>query len=149
MATSDPIRLAKHVYLIGNGGSAANACHIANDLVACGIKAHALTADVATLTAAANDFGWYRCFSMQVDALGEPGDLLIALSGSGRSPNVLFALEAAKAKGMATWAVFGAYNDHSKLDVDILTLGGDDMQEAEQHQLAWGHELMKSLRARS
>lgn len=136
-----------HVYLIGNGGSAANAVHIANDLIGCGIKAHALTADVATLTAIANDFGYERIFSYQLMRLGEPGDLLVAFSGSGKSPNILLAIDAATKRGMITWAVFGAYNHHDDGVADILTLAGDDMQEAEEHQLVWGHEIMHRLKA--
>lgn len=136
-----------HVYLIGNGGSAANAVHIANDLIGCGIKAHALTADVATLTAIANDYGYDRVFSYQVMRLGEPKDLLIAFSGSGKSPNILLALQAATQRGMITWAVFGNYNAHAEGVADILTLAGDTMQEAEEHQLVWGHEIMLRLQA--
>lgn len=143
MRQANAIKEAKRVYLIGNGGSFANAGHICNDLQAVGIKAYTL--DSATLSASANDYGWDTTFERWINVVGEEGDLLVALSGSGKSQNILRAITAAKAKGMKTMAVFGAYNEHA-VEVDILTLGGDDMQEAEQHQLVWGHELMRSLR---
>lgn len=133
-----------HVYLIGNGGSYANAVHIANDLLGCGIRAHTL--DPATLTATANDFSYEAVFSKWLTAVGDPGDLLIALSGSGRSPNILLALEVARGLGMRTWAVFGAYNHHYEYEADFVTLAGDNMQEAEEYQLAWGHAIMRRLK---
>lgn len=140
----DPFKTAAHVYIIGNGGSYANAVHIANDLLSCGIRAHTL--DPASLTATANDFGYAAVFDRWICIVGQPGDLLIALSGSGKSPNILNALATAKAMEMTTWAVFGAYNQHDARTADILTLAGDDMQEAEDHQLAWGHEIMRRLK---
>lgn len=143
MAISNQIRAAKRVYIIGNGGSFANASHICNDLLASGIKAYTL--DPATLTASANDFGWEVVFSRWIDVVGEKGDLLIALSGSGKSRNILKGLEAAKARGMDTMAIFGAYNEHDGV-ADTMSLGGDDMQQAEEHQLVWGHETMRNLK---
>lgn len=145
----DAIRKAKRVYLMGNGGSAANAIHIANDLVSCGIKAHALTADVATLTAIANDYSYEEVFERQLMVFGEKGDLLIALSGSGESPNILRALAAGQQFGMRTCAIFGDYNaachDGDYLD-DLYLLAGDDMQQAEEEQLRIGHEIMRCLK---
>lgn len=143
MATSNPILDAGKVLIIGNGGSYANAMHIANDLLSVGVRA--ITCDPATLTAFANDHGWYQGFKKWVEVVGDKGDLLIALSGSGKSPNILMALEAAKAKEMRTLAIFGAYNDHGNV-ADALVTGGMTMQEAEQHQIAWGHEQMLKLR---
>ena len=130
MTLLEEVKKAKRVYVIGNGGSAANASHIVNDLVAKGIRAHSLN-DVATLTAAANDFGWYNCFSKQIEVYGEPGDLLIAMSGSGRSPNILLGIEAAERIGMRVYKIFG--NER-----------GDGMQDAEEAQIKIGHDLMKS-----
>lgn len=133
MATelADMIRRAKHVYLIGNGGSYANAMHIANDLIACGIRAHTL--DPATLTACANDYGYYNIFEYWVGLMGEPGDVLIALSGSGKSPNILKAIEKAKSIGMQVWEEFGAPQ-------------GFDMQASEERQIWLGHELLRQLK---
>lgn len=140
----EPFKTAEHVYIIGNGGSYANAVHIANDLLSSGIRAHTL--DPASLTASANDFGYETVFDRWVCVVGQPGDLLIALSGSGKSPNILTALATAKAIGMTTWAVFGAYNQHDDAVADIITRAGDNMQTAEEHQLVWGHEIMRRLK---
>ena len=144
------VKAAKHVYLCGNGGSAANAIHIANDWVACGIKAHAMTGDVATLTAIANDHGYKHVFARQVEAMGEPGDLLVALSGSGASENVVEAIVAAKAKGLHTWAIVGGYNGKgvpaAVLAENVLYFG-KDMQDAEERQIYIGHGVMRWLRS--
>ena len=118
------------MYIIGNGGSFANAMHIANDLIACGIRAHTL--DPATLTATANDHGYAFVFSRWINVMGEPEDMLIALSGSGRSPNILHAIEVVLRIGMDVERIFGA----PKLD----------MQTAEEFQLSIGHDLMRQLR---
>ena len=133
MALIEAVRRAKRVYIIGNGGSAANAMHIANDLVSCGIRAHALTADIATFSAIANDYGYENVFSKQIEVFGEYGDLLIALSGSGKSPNILKAIETAEEIGMAVYPIFG--NER-----------GEDMQQAEEAQLKVGHDLMRELK---
>src|SRR3990167_6488327 len=133
MTLVERIRRARHVYVIGNGGSYANSIHLANDLIAVGVKAYTL--DPATLTAAANDYGWYQGFVRWIKTVGERGDLLIALSGSGKSPNILMACEAAEKIGMDVHREFGAVQ-------------GLDMQAAEEAQLRLGHELMRALRER-
>ena len=125
------IRKANRVYLIGNGGSWANSVHIANDLLACGIKAYTL--DPATLTASANDYGYETVFSRWISTVGEPGDLLIALSGSGKSPNILAGIRAAEFCGMTVYRIFG--NER-----------GENMQEAEEAQIILGHDVMRQLR---
>ncbi len=102
------------VLVCGNGGSAAAAQHFAAELVGrlsadrAPMAALALTADTATLTAIANDAGFDRVFARQVDALARPGDALVALSTSGRSPNVLAAARAARALGCTVVALTGA-----------------------------------------
>lgn len=148
MELAKSIVKAKRVYICGNGGSAANAIHIANDLVACGIKAHALTGDVATLTAMANDFSYEQIFALQIRAFGEPGDMLWALSGSGKSPNILAALRAAKEKGMETWVMIGEYSKGSPADqlADHTIYFGKDMQQAEERQLYIGHSAMRAIK---
>lgn len=143
MSTSMRIKEARRVFLIGNGGSYANAIHICNDLLSCGIQA--FTLDPATLTASANDYGYETVFSRWISVVGGDGDLLVALSGSGKSPNIISALAEAKRRGMATLALVGAYNEHKDL-ADTVSMGGDDMQQAEEHQLVWGHEMMRSLK---
>lgn len=131
MRLADQILRAKRVYIVGNGGSYANATHIANDLISCGVKAYTL--DPATLTASANDYGYENSFARWISIVGEPGDLLIALSGSGTSKNILKALEVAQNLGM-----------DSHLVTDYLKTR--DMQESEEDQIVLGHQLMRELR---
>ena len=138
---------AKRVFLCGNGGSAANAIHIANDLIACGVKAQALAADMATVTAIANDFGYQSVFANQVRVFAEPGDLVIVLSGSGNSVNVLGALAAAKDVGAQSWAIVGAYQEtQAEKMADHTIKWGKDMQDAEEKQLYLGHKVMRWLK---
>ena len=95
------------VMFAGNGGSAADAQHLAGELVSRfyydrpAVAALALTTDTSVLTAIGNDYGYDRVFERQVHGLGRPGDVLIAISTSGRSPNILKALAAAQATGVA------------------------------------------------
>jgi D-sedoheptulose 7-phosphate isomerase len=106
--------------------------HFTNDLLLCGIRAHCL--DPATLAAFANDFGYETVFTKWLEVVGERGDLLIALSGSGKSPNILHALEIAKQIGMIVWPIFGADT-------------GLDMQASEEEQLHITHNVMRWLRS--
>jgi len=147
MKLVDAIKQAKRVYLCGNGGSAANAIHIANDLISVGIRAYALTADVSTLTAIANDHGYEEVFSMQLLVFGEPSDLLIALSGSGNSINILKAIITANRIGMATFAITGSFADpHAFTYADGGEMEGDTMQDAEAYQIVAGHAAMLQLK---
>jgi len=130
ISLSERIRKAKHVYLVGNGGSYANSIHICNDLLSVGVRAY--TMDIATFSAFSNDYGYYTAFERWIKVVGEPGDLLIALSGSGRSPNILKACDAAQALGMDVERIFGAAQ-------------GLDMQAAEELQIRLGHDLRRAL----
>jgi D-sedoheptulose 7-phosphate isomerase len=102
------------VLLAGNGGSAADAQHLAGELVSRfyydrpAAAAIALTVDSSVLTAIANDYGYDRVFERQVQGLGRPGDVLIAISTSGRSPNILKALAAARATGIVAIGFTGS-----------------------------------------
>jgi D-sedoheptulose 7-phosphate isomerase len=97
----------------GNGGSAADSQHLAAEIVGRyrrerrGLPSIALTTDTSILTAVANDYGYEAVFSRQVEALGVPGDMLIGISTSGNSPNVVAALELARAQGLVTVAFTG------------------------------------------
>ncbi len=104
----------KQIFLIGNGGSGATASHFANDLLKATVaegkprmKAVALTDNIPVMLAYANDCGYETIFAEQLDALAEPGDLLIAFSGSGRSPNVIKALDLARERGVTTVGITG------------------------------------------
>jgi D-sedoheptulose 7-phosphate isomerase len=101
------------VLVFGNGGSAAEAQHFATELSGRflherrALAALALTTDSSALTAIANDYGFERVFERQIEALGRPGDVAIAISTSGSSPNVVCGLQAARARGLKTIAVTG------------------------------------------
>ena len=103
----------KKILICGNGGSAAQAQHMAGELIGrfkknrAPIAALALGTDMATTTAIANDFGYEEVFLRQVDALGNEGDVLLILSTSGNSPNVLAAVNTARRKGLKTVAFTG------------------------------------------
>ena len=107
----------RKVLLCGNGGSAADAQHIAAELVGCYEKqrrswpAIALTTDTSALTAVSNDLGYEQVFARQVLGLAQPGDVLIAISTSGKSKNVLRAAEQAREVGCKTIALTGATSD--------------------------------------
>ncbi|HJS81324.1 MAG TPA: SIS domain-containing protein [Nitrososphaera sp.] len=138
---TDAVRKANRVYLIGNGGSAANAIHIANDLISCGVKAQALL-DISTITAIANDYGYEHVFSRQLEVFGSKGDLLVCLTGSGNSPNILEAITKAKEKSMDVMVITGG-GKAATMASHILT--DDNMQLSEERQLIIGHEVMLSL----
>ena len=101
------LRTGGKLLFAGNGGSAADAQHWAGELVSRfyydrpGLPAIALTTDTSTLTAIGNDYGYDYTFARQVEALGRPGDVLVLISTSGNSPNVVRAAEAARARGIA------------------------------------------------
>jgi D-sedoheptulose 7-phosphate isomerase len=102
------LRAGHKVLLAGNGGSAADAQHIAGEFVSRfnfdrpGLAAFALTVDTSVMTAIGNDYGYEKLFSRQIEAVGRPGDVFWAYSTSGRSPNILRALETAKERGLFT-----------------------------------------------
>jgi D-sedoheptulose 7-phosphate isomerase len=106
----ETVRRGGTLYFCGNGGSAADAQHLATEYVVRYMRdrraypAVALTTDSSLLTAAGNDLGFEEIFARQVDALARPGDLLVIHSTSGNSPNVLRAAEAARARGVAVLA---------------------------------------------
>lgn len=143
------------VFLCGNGGSAANAIHIANDLFygttkntgKPGIASHALTANQAIILCLANDFSYEEIFAEQLRAQGRPGDILVALSGSGNSENIVRAIQTARGIGMTSIAILGYSGGKCKGLADIpIHFAIDDMQISEDTQLIVGHMLMQWLR---
>ena len=107
------LRAGRKVLICGNGGSAADSQHLAAELVGRfsrerrALPAVALTTDTSVLTAIANDFGFDRVFARQVEAHGQPGDVLIGISTSGGSRDVLAAVEAARERGLVTIGLTG------------------------------------------
>ena len=145
----------RQVFLCGNGGSAANAIHLANDLIygvakrpGGGLRATALPANGAVMTCLANDVGYEQIFSLQLEVLAEPGDLLIALSGSGNSPNIVTALEVARRLGLRSYAILGYDGGKARTLADVaIHFAVADMQISEDLQLIVGHMLMQFLYA--
>ncbi|MEI6559659.1 MAG: SIS domain-containing protein [Rhodospirillaceae bacterium] len=145
----------RRIFVCGNGGSAANAAHMANDLIygiakreAPGLRIHALTANVAVLTCLANDEGYDEVFARQLAVDARPGDVLIALSGSGNSPNILKALEQAAAMGVCSFAILGYSGGKAKRLADVpIHFAIDDMQISEDLQLIVNHMIMQWLYA--
>ncbi len=141
------------VYFCGNGGSAGNAIHLANDFLygiakrtGGGLRVHALPANAAVLTCLANDVGYENIFSEQLAVFGRSGDLVVVLSGSGNSPNVVKLLKQAKDMGIETCAVLGYDGGKCKEIADIVVhFPVDDMQISEDLQLIVGHMLMQWL----
>ena len=112
-ALAEALRAGRKALACGNGGSAADAQHFAAEIVGRfererpGMPAIALTTDTSALTAIANDYDFDHVFSKQVEALGAKGDVLLAISTSGNSKNIVAAVKAAQAKGMAVIALTG------------------------------------------
>lgn len=148
----DSIEKRQQVFICGNGGSAGNAVHLANDFLygiapnGNSLNIEALSANTSVLTCLGNDMGYEHIFSHQLQVKGNPGDVLIVLSGSGNSPNIVKALEVANQLDMQTFAILGFQGGKAK-DVakHVIHFEIDDMQIAEDLQLIVGHMLMKHL----
>lgn len=145
----------KSIYLCGNGGSAANAIHLANDLLygagirnGRGLRAEALSANPSVLTSLANDVAYDQIFAEQLRVKANPGDVLVVLSGSGNSMNVVKALEIGNAIGMETFALLGYSGGRCKaIAQHPIHFAIDDMQVSEDLQLVVGHICMQWLYA--
>lgn len=112
-ASITALRQGRKILLAGNGGSAADAQHIAAEIIGrykrerAAWPAVALTTDTSALTAIANDYGFERVFARQVEGLGQPGDVFVGITTSGRSPNILAALDVARRRGLVTVGMTG------------------------------------------
>lgn len=146
-------RSGRQVFFCGNGGSGGNANHLANDFLyalskmpGSGLRVHSLSANPSVITCLANDEGYEQVFSLQLAVLARKGDVLIAFSGSGNSPNILKALEEARKIGMTSYAVLGYSGGEAKALADVpIHFAIDDMQIAEDAQMAVGHMVMQWL----
>ena len=148
-------RLArKHIFLIGNGGSAGTASHFANDLlkstVAEGkprIKVIALTDNIPVMLAYANDCGYETIFAEQLDALADSGDVLVAFSGSGRSPNVIRALDLARERGLTTVGFAGRDGGEMQGRCDVcLVAPCQPMEQIEDVHVVLTHLIYSAIR---
>ncbi len=138
------LRAGNKLLICGNGGSAADAQHWAGELVSRfnydrpGLAAIALTTDSSILTAIGNDYGYERSFSRQVEALGQPGDVLFALSTSGRSRNIIAALTAARERGIATVGFAGAGGGDMPALCDVMIC----VPSSSTPRIQEGHEVL-------
>ena len=136
------------LFFAGNGGSAADAQHIATEYVVRyqtnrpAMRAVALTTDSSLLTACANDMGFDEIFARQVEALAEPGDLLVLHSTSGESPNVIRAAQSARSRGVGVVALLGRTGGHLKELVDAaLVIPSDETARIQELHLAIEHVI--------
>jgi D-sedoheptulose 7-phosphate isomerase len=142
------------VFICGNGGSASTASHMACDLAKGtrmpdfpAFRAIALTDSLPQLTAWANDNGYENCFAGQLEGLGRAGDLLIAISGSGNSPNVLRAVEVAKELGMTTLGLAGFNGGQLGQMVDYaLIIPAPTIEQVEDVHLILEHVICSTIR---
>ena len=144
----------RQVFFCGNGGSAGNAVHLANDFlygIACnvdrpGMRVEALSANTAVLTCLANDVGYAQVFAEQIRVKAEEGDLLVVLSGSGNSENIVKALELANDLKLDTCAILGFSGGRCLALADLaIHFPVNDMQMSEDLQLIVGHMCMQYL----
>jgi Phosphoheptose isomerase len=149
------LRAGNKLLICGNGGSAADASHFATELVVRFAKdrralpAICLTSDSGILTAAGNDYGFDEVFARQVAAFGVTGDVLICLTTSGKSRNLIRALEEAKARKLRTIAFLGRDGGSSTgiADIDLLVRNDSTARVQEAHQLLL-HALCEIIEAR-
>ena len=141
---ADAALSGRTTFAFGNGGSATQAQHFAAELVVRykddrpALPAVALTADVAILTACANDYDFSVIFARQIEALGKPGDVAVGFTTSGKSPNVLKGLEAAKARGLMTIMLTGEKGraEAARWDVGIIVPSTETAHVQELHLAA-------------
>lgn len=148
----ETLKNGNKILLCGNGGSAADAQHIAAELTGRykserrGLPGIALTTDTSALTAIANDYGYERVFDRQVEALANRGDLLIAISTSGNSPNILSALKTARELGCQTIGLSGRDGGlmNDACDLNIVIPSEDTPRIQEMHILV-GHTICQAI----
>lgn len=143
------------LYICGNGGSAGNAVHLANDFLygvdptaKRSLNVEALSANISVVTCLGNDIGFDKVFSHQLKVKGRPNDVLLVLSGSGNSINIVNALQEAKTRSITSFAIVGYNGGEAKRLADhVIHSDVNDMQIAEDLQLVIGHMLMQRLNA--
>jgi D-sedoheptulose 7-phosphate isomerase len=151
-AVANALRAGGKLLIAGNGGSAADAQHIAAEIVGrykkerAGWPALALTTDTSALTAISNDYGFEQVFARQVQALGRRGDVFIGLTTSGSSSNILAALQTARAQGLVTIGFTGAKGTALGSQCDhLLVAPSDDTAIVQQIHLTAGHAICDAI----
>jgi D-sedoheptulose 7-phosphate isomerase len=143
----------RNIFICGNGGSAANANHICNDFIygikksfGGGVKMVSLSSNESVLTCLANDVGYEYVFSEQLSVLGREKDLLIVLSGSGNSKNIIEVIKCARKLGISTLGILGYDGGVCKALLDVsVHFPINDMQISEDLQLILSHMVMRYL----
>jgi phosphoheptose isomerase len=149
----EALRGGGKVLVFGNGGSAADAQHMAAELVGRfllerrALPAIALTTDTSSLTAIANDFGFEHVFARQIEALGRRGDVAVAISTSGRSPNVLAGVRAARTAGVRTVALVGPGGSELEELADVAVVVDAEGPALQEGQLTVEHALCEVVEA--
>jgi D-sedoheptulose 7-phosphate isomerase len=146
------LRNGNKLMFFGNGGSAADAQHLATELVVrytkdrAPLPALALTTDSSALTAIGNDFGFDQLFTRQIQAIGRPGDVAIGITTSGRSPNILLALRAAREMGIVPAALSGrGGGELPGLADPLLIVPSDTTARIQEMHITLGHMLCGAL----
>jgi D-sedoheptulose 7-phosphate isomerase len=136
----------KRVYFCGNGGSAADAQHLAAEFSGRfytdrrALPAEALHCNTSYLTAVANDYGYEKIYSRLIDGIGQPGDVLVGLSTSGNSPNIVNAFKTARQKGMITIGFTGAAGGQVKEFSDyLINVPSSDTPRIQESHIMTGH----------
>ncbi len=149
---ADTFNRGNKVLLFGNGGSSSDACHIAAEFVnrfqidRPALPAIALNTDVAVLTSIANDYGYSEIFARQMKALAQEGDVVIAISTSGSSPNVLKAVQVAKRKRLKTVAFTGATGDELASQCDyVFAVQSRNTPRVQETHITLGHVLCQMV----
>jgi D-sedoheptulose 7-phosphate isomerase len=143
---SEALRNDKKIILAGNGGSAADAQHLAGELVnrfgfeRPGLSAVAITTDTSVITSIANDYGFGRLFARQIQAIGKKGDVLVALSTSGNSANIIEGIKEAKKTGITTIGLTGRSGGKISQLCDLcLRIPSDDTPRIQEAHILIGH----------
>jgi D-sedoheptulose 7-phosphate isomerase len=156
MRSAEALAAGRKLVFFGNGGSAADAQHLAAELVVRlhadrpGLPALALTTNTSVLTATGNDYGFDQLYSRQIESLVEPGDILVAISTSGTSPNVVRGIEAGARRGAFRVALTGETGGALADKVDLLlNVPSRDAQRIQESHITIGHiacGLMEEIR---
>jgi D-sedoheptulose 7-phosphate isomerase len=148
LACVKALRAGGKVLFCGNGGSAADAQHLAGEFISrfnydrAPLAGIALTTDTSVLTAIGNDYGYERVFQRQVLGLGRPGDVLIGISTSGRSKNILLALEAGRKMGMVTVGMTGNQREAIEQLADLcIRIPSSSTPKIQEGHIVMGHAL--------
>jgi D-sedoheptulose 7-phosphate isomerase len=146
LTCTQALQQGKKILFAGNGGSAADSQHLAAELVSRlrynrpGLAAIALTTDTSALTAIGNDYAFEHIFSRQVESIGQPGDVLIGITTSGKSPNILRAFNAARAKQMTTIGFTGMQSPMLVECCDVvLNVPSKETPKIQECHILFGH----------